>query len=144
MAAAENSHAEVIAAGQHVPVDHLLCGLAENPALPSDLVDRLVTIADEDIAVSLAGRADLTRVQAVALVSRDEEIAARLAEHPHAEVRRSVAANEATPPAVLAALLTGEYVPGTAVPGLRPEGDAVRPRSVLPGARLRAAIGCLV
>ncbi|XVQ87778.1 hypothetical protein ACQP2K_10250 [Microbispora siamensis] len=176
-------------------MDHVLCGLAENPALPSDLVDRLVTIADEDIAVSLAGRADLTRAQAVALVSRVEEtaarlaerglltaadidpvaqplaafalltegagrpewarlfavdpdadcrerlaacpglppdvaetlaadidirvvaelalwttadMAARLAEHPHAEVRCAVAVNEATPPAVLAALLTGE------------------------------------
>ncbi|GIH61661.1 hypothetical protein [Microbispora siamensis] len=176
-------------------MDHVLCGRAENPALPFDLVERLVTVADEDIAASLAGRADLTRAQAVALVSRVEEsagllaerglltaadidpvaqplaafalltegagrpewarlfagdpiverrerlaacpglppdvaktlaadtdirvvaelalwttpdMAARLAEHPHAEVRRSVAANEATPPEVLAALLTGE------------------------------------
>ncbi|MEU7941931.1 hypothetical protein [Microbispora bryophytorum] len=179
-------------------MDHVLCGLAENPALPSDLVDLLVTIADEDIASNMAWRADLTRAQAVALVSRVEDsaarlaerglltaadidpvaqplaalalltegagrpewarlvaadpdagcrerlaacpglptdvaetlaadtairvvaelalwttsdMAARLAEHPHAEVRRAVAANEATPPSVLAALLTGEGLP---------------------------------
>ncbi|MEU8278945.1 hypothetical protein ACFYOK_07850 [Microbispora bryophytorum] len=179
-------------------MDHVLCGLAENPALPSDLVDLLVTIADEDIASNMAWRADLTRAQAVALVSRVEDsaarlaerglltaadidpvaqplaalalltegagrpewarlvaadpdagcrerlaacpglptdvaetlaadtdirvvaelalsttsdMAARLAEHPHAEVRRAVAANEATPPSVLAVLLTGEGLP---------------------------------
>src|SRR6185369_12410695 len=39
------------------------------------------------------------------------DMAARLAWHPHAEVRRAVAANEATPPAVLAALITGEGLP---------------------------------
>ncbi|MEV7807577.1 hypothetical protein AB0O28_31975 [Microbispora sp. NPDC088329] len=179
-------------------MDHVLCGLAANPALPADLVDRLITVADDDIAADLARRADLTRGQAAALVSRVQDVAAllaerglltaadidpvaqplavfalltegvgrpewarlfaadpdadrrerlaacpglppdvaetlagdteirvvvelalwttadmaaRLAEHPHAEVRRAVAANEATPPAVLAALLTGEGMP---------------------------------
>lgn len=178
---------------------HILCGLAANPALPSELVDRLTAVADDDIAINLAYRPDLSRAQAVALAERvDEsgavllayegrltaadidpsgrpdaalalldqglgrpewarllaadpvrerreklaacpglpsdvvdmlaadpdvrvvaelalwttsEVAARLAAHPHAEVRRAVAANEATPPALLAALVTGEGLP---------------------------------
>uniref|UniRef100_A0AAU2VCQ0 DUF2336 domain-containing protein n=1 Tax=Streptomyces sp. NBC_00003 TaxID=2903608 RepID=A0AAU2VCQ0_9ACTN len=182
-------------------MNHVLCGLAANAALPSELVDRLIDIADADLASALAGRADLSRRQAVALASRcgesaeqlaykgklgaadvdpvaqpdaalallDEragvaewarllvadpqrrrrgklagcrglpgdvveelaadrdvhvvaelalvatpEVAARLASHPHAEVRRAVAVNEATPPAALAALLTGEGLPPAA------------------------------
>ncbi|MGW2200022.1 hypothetical protein ACWCSH_47825, partial [Streptosporangium sp. NPDC001682] len=176
-------------------MNHALCGLAANPALPSELVDRLITTADEDIAAGLAEREDLTHAQAAALASRIEQsvvrlaerglltaddvdpaaqplaalallaegagrqawarllaadpivehreklaacpglppevreilaadadirvvvelalwttpdMAARLAEHPHAEVRCAVASNEATPPTVLAALITGE------------------------------------
>ncbi|NYV76813.1 hypothetical protein [Streptomyces sp. UH6] len=179
-------------------MNHVLCGLAANAALPSDLVDRLTAIADADIAAELARRADLGRAQALELASRvaesavwlayagrltaadvdpvaqpeaalalldggagrpewarllaadpvverreklaacsalppdvvetlaadsdarvvaelalwtTPEVAARLAGHPHAAVRRAVAANEATPPAVLAALLTGEGLP---------------------------------
>lgn len=179
-------------------MNHVLCGLAANPALLPDLVDRLIMVADEDIAVSLAEREDLTRAQAVALISRVEQCAGRLAErglltaddidpaaqplaalallaegagcpdwarllaadpltehrerlatcpglpaevqeilaadpeigviaefalqatadmaarlaaHPHAEVRCAVAGNEAAPPAVLAALVTGEGLP---------------------------------
>ncbi|MFI6463015.1 hypothetical protein [Streptomyces sp. NPDC050538] len=177
---------------------HILCGLAANPALSSELIDHLISVADDDIATELACRADLRHVQAVALAERVEgsavqlayegrltaddvdpsvrpdaalalldqgvgrpewarllaadpvrerreklaacpglpsdvvdtlaadpdvrvvaelalgtapDVAARLAEHPHAEVRRAVAANEATPPAVLAALLTGGELP---------------------------------
>lgn len=181
------------------PVNHLLCGLAANPTLPSELVDRLIAVADDDVDHDLAGRADLSRAQAVALASRAEatgvrlayqgrltaadvdpvaqplvalalldegagraewaallaadpvvghreklaacpglpadvvetlaadtdvqvvaelalwaaepEVAARLAGHPHAEVRRAVAANEATPADVLAALVVGEGLP---------------------------------
>ncbi|GAP45745.1 hypothetical protein [Streptomyces azureus] len=176
----------------------ILCGLAANPALSSELVDRLISMADDDIATDLAYRADLSRAQAVALAERVEgsavhlayegrltaadidpsvwpdaalalldqgvgrpewsrllavdpvlehreklaacpglpsdvvdtlavapdvrvvaelalwttsDVAARLAAHPHAEVRRAVAGNEATPPAVLAALVTGEGLP---------------------------------
>ncbi|WP_406004835.1 hypothetical protein OG440_00610 [Streptomyces sp. NBC_00637] len=176
-------------------MNHVLCGLAANTALPHELVDRLISVAEADIAEGLAGRADLSREQAVALVSRfadiavplayegllsaadvdpvvrpqaalallDEEagapewarlfaadpkverreklaacpglppdvremlaadpdvrvvaqfalwttadMAARLARHPHAEVRRAVAANEATPSDVLAMLVTGD------------------------------------
>lgn len=176
----------------------LLCGLAANPALPSELVDRLISLADEDIALDLTRRTDLSRAQALALAERVGEsavrlayegklsaadidpavwpdaalalldrgagspdwarllasepgperreklaacpglpsdvvdtlaadpevgvvaelalwttpdVAARLAAHPHAEVRRAVAGNEATPPAVLAALVTGAGLP---------------------------------
>ncbi|MEU2286236.1 hypothetical protein ABZ614_30635 [Streptomyces sp. NPDC013178] len=179
-------------------MNHILCGLAANAALPTELVDRLIAVADEDIAVDLASREDLSHEQAVALASRigesavplaygglltaadvdpvaqplaalallDErsgdpgwarlfasdpaverreklaacpglppdvvetlaadrdvrvvaelawwataDMAARLARHPHAEVRRAVAANEATPPDVLAMLVTGEGLP---------------------------------
>ncbi|MEV0225794.1 hypothetical protein [Streptomyces sp. NPDC050704] len=179
-------------------MNHVLCGLAANAALPSGLVDRLIAVADADIAADLAHRADLSHMQAVALASRVTESAVRLAYegrltaadvdpatqphaalalldkhsgrpewarllaadpvvdrrarlaacsglppdvvatlaadpdvrvvaelalwatpdmaaalvgHPHAEVRRAVAANEATPPAVLAALITGEGLP---------------------------------
>ncbi|MEU1189988.1 hypothetical protein [Streptomyces sp. NPDC005859] len=179
-------------------MDPILCGLAANPALPSDLVDRLISIADEDIALGLDRRADLSRAQAVALAERvgesavplayggrlsaadidpavwpdaalalldqgagrpewarllaadparerreklaacpglpsdvvdtlatdpdvrvvaelalwtTPEVAARLAAHPHAEVRSAVAANEATPPGTLAALVTGQGMP---------------------------------
>ncbi|MER6509419.1 hypothetical protein ABT158_21535 [Nonomuraea sp. NPDC001636] len=179
-------------------MNSVLCGLATNPALLPDLVDRLIMVADEDIAMSLAEREDLTHARAVALVSRVEQsagrlaerglltaddvdpdaqplaalallsegagrpawarllaadpiierrerlaacpglpaeaqeilavdpevrvvaelalqatadMAARLAAHPHAEVRCAVAGNEAAPPAVLAALVTGEGLP---------------------------------
>ncbi|MET9893223.1 hypothetical protein ABZZ47_24000 [Streptomyces sp. NPDC006465] len=179
-------------------MNHVLRGLATNAALSSESVDRLIAVADADLAGDLAGRADLRRAQAVALLSRVEEcgvqlayagllttadidpaaqphaalalldegsgspewarlfaadpvvehreklaacpglppdvvetlaadpevrvvtelalwttpgMAARLAEHPHAEVRRAVAANDATPPGVLAALITGEGLP---------------------------------
>ncbi|TQE34550.1 hypothetical protein Sipo8835_15255 [Streptomyces ipomoeae] len=181
----------------------VLCGLAANAALPSELVDRLIALADADIALELAGRADLSRAQAVALASRAEviavrlaydgrltaadvdpvaqplvalalldegagdpewarllavdpvfehreklaacpglppdvretlaadpdvrivaelawwtasDMAARLATHPHAEVRRAVAANEATPPEVLAALISGDGPPARHCP----------------------------
>ncbi|MET7982612.1 hypothetical protein [Streptomyces sp. NPDC005281] len=179
-------------------MNHVLSGLAANTALPSELVDRLIAVADADLAGDLAGREDLSHAQAVALLARypetgvglayagkltasdidpvarpdtalallDEgaggpgwarlfaadpvverreklaacpglpadvvetlaadtnpdvvkelalwttpETAARLAEHPHAEVRRAVAVNVATPPDVLAALISGEGLP---------------------------------
>ncbi|MFI1439262.1 hypothetical protein [Streptomyces fructofermentans] len=179
-------------------MEHVLSGLAANPALPPELVDVLIAKADADLGDVLAERTDLSRAQALALVARGEEravrlvrsglltaadvdpasrpdlalalldsgngrpdwartlaadpdvgrrerlagcpglppdvgdalaedpdvrvvvelalwttadVAARLARHPHAEVRRAVAVNEATPPAVLAALVTGEGLP---------------------------------
>ncbi|GII96512.1 hypothetical protein [Sinosporangium siamense] len=179
-------------------MNHVLRGLAANPALPPESVDRLIAVADEDVAARLSEREDLTRVQVLALAARIEGSAARLAErglvtagdvdpvaqpiaaldllaqglgrsawaplftadpdaerreklaacpnlprdvaetlaadpdirvvaelalwatpdmaarlagHPHAEVRRAVADNENTPPAVLSALATGEGLP---------------------------------
>ncbi|MGW2474381.1 hypothetical protein [Streptomyces sp. NPDC001665] len=179
-------------------MNHVLRGLAANVSLPSELVDRLIAVADCEIAAALAHRADLSRAQVMVLASRAEESAVSLAYaglltaadvdpatqpdvalallaegagrpewarllaedpvverreklaacsglpldvvemlaadsdvqvvaelalwttpetatglagHPHAEVRRAVAANEATPPGVLAALLTGEGLP---------------------------------
>lgn len=53
-------------------MDPLLCGLAANPALPTELVDRLVVLADDDIDHHLAGRADLSRAQTLRLASRSE------------------------------------------------------------------------
>ncbi|QGV82886.1 hypothetical protein EIZ62_27315 [Streptomyces ficellus] len=175
-----------------------LYGLAANPALPPDLVDRLIDVADAELGGVLADRPDLTHTQAVALADRVEEaavplacagrltaadvdpvarphaalalldagsgdpewarrfvadpavdhrerlgacpglppdvtealaadpdvrvvaelalwatpdLAARLARHPHTEVRSAVAHNEATPPEVLAMLLAGVGLP---------------------------------
>ncbi len=175
-----------------------MCGLAVNPALPSELVDRLIAAADPELDQALAGREDLSRAQTVMLARRDEatavwlayggrltaadvdpatqpgaalallengagspewarllvarpdadhrqklaacpglppdvvdglavdpdvrvvaelalwttaDTAARLARHPYAEVRSAVAANERTPPDVLAMLLTGDGIP---------------------------------
>lgn len=58
---------------------HVLCGLAESTALPSELVDRLIAVADADITGSLARRTDLSHEQALALTSRIGESAVRLA-----------------------------------------------------------------
>ncbi|WP_327150773.1 hypothetical protein [Nocardia sp. NBC_01329] len=178
-------------------MQHALLGLAENPSLPSELVDRLVAGADADLAEVLACRADLTPALVVALARFDPaavrlvcdgrlttddidptarprvalamleqgsgrpewarllatdpleehreklaacvglpddvtrtlasapevrvaaelalwttaDVATDLSEHPHAEVRRALAANETAPPTVLAALLTGQGWP---------------------------------
>ncbi|WP_326718503.1 hypothetical protein OHT59_02535 [Streptomyces sp. NBC_00243] len=69
--------------------------LAECPGLPPDVVETLA--ADPDV-----------RVVAELALWATADMATGLARHPHAEVRRAVAANEATPPAVLAMLVTGE------------------------------------
>ncbi|MER5757214.1 hypothetical protein [Streptomyces sp. NPDC002088] len=51
-------------------MNHVLCGLATNEALPSELVDRLIAVADADIADGLVSRADLSHEQAVDLATR--------------------------------------------------------------------------
>ncbi|MET7597904.1 hypothetical protein ABZS84_23000 [Streptomyces sp. NPDC005481] len=51
-------------------MNHVLRGLAVNTALPSELVDRLIAVADDDVAASLADRPDLSHAQAVELASR--------------------------------------------------------------------------
>ncbi|GLY20116.1 hypothetical protein Kisp01_71300 [Kineosporia sp. NBRC 101677] len=67
--------------------------LAACPGLSPDVVEVLASDADVRVVAELA-------------LWTTSQTAARLAVHSHAEVRRAVAANEATPPAVLAALLT--------------------------------------
>lgn len=62
-----------------LPVNHALCGLAVNAALPFELVGRLIAVADADIAEGLASRPDLSHEQAVDLAARVEESAVRLA-----------------------------------------------------------------
>ncbi|MFD9723754.1 hypothetical protein [Streptomyces sp. NPDC059072] len=69
-------------------MNHLLYGLAANPALPPDLLDRMVALlvaADPDdddatmLDLALGDRTDLGRARAQALASRDEATAVRLA-----------------------------------------------------------------
>jgi hypothetical protein len=70
--------------------------LAACPGLPLDVRELLAV--DPDVRV----------VAELALWTRDAGLLSRLAHHPHAEVRRAVAANNASPPQVLAMLITGE------------------------------------
>ncbi|MFE5770075.1 hypothetical protein ACFQ7O_17145 [Streptomyces sp. NPDC056485] len=70
--------------------------LASRPGLPPDVPETLAGDPDVGVAAELA------------LWTTRASVAARLAAHPHAEVRRGAAADEATPPAALAALITGE------------------------------------
>ncbi|MFJ4685354.1 hypothetical protein [Streptomyces sp. NPDC088789] len=58
---------------------HVLCGLAVNPALSPGQVGRLMSMADEEIATRLAGRADLGHEQAVALAAHSAASAVLLA-----------------------------------------------------------------
>ncbi|MFD7455907.1 MULTISPECIES: hypothetical protein [unclassified Streptomyces] len=73
--------------------------LAACTGLPPDVTDALA--ADPETRV----------VTELALWTTSSDVAARLAGHPHAEVRSAVAANEATPSAVLGALVTGDVLP---------------------------------
>ncbi|MFB7945734.1 hypothetical protein ACFC6L_12515 [Kitasatospora phosalacinea] len=68
----------------------LLAGLAENPALPADLVDRLV--AARHRAHELAKRPDLTEAQLDALIAHDAHAVA-LSRHLPKPVRRRLAAH---------------------------------------------------
>ncbi|MEU4131629.1 hypothetical protein [Streptomyces wuyuanensis] len=60
-------------------MNHVLYGLAVNPALPSELVDRLIAAADPELDWALADREDLSRAQTAVLARRDEATAVRLA-----------------------------------------------------------------
>ncbi|CAM5314010.1 hypothetical protein SAVIM338S_00644 [Streptomyces avidinii] len=60
-----------------------------------------------DATATLAADPDVEVVAQLALWTTDPVTAGRLAAHPHAEVRSAAAANPATPPEALAALLTG-------------------------------------
>jgi hypothetical protein len=81
---------------------HLLAGdpdarrrekLAACPDLPAEVADRLAQDSDLRVVVELA------------LFTTDRDLLTRLAAHPHADVRSGTAANPATPPEVLAALV---------------------------------------
>lgn len=73
--------------------------LAECVGLPPDVVE------------TLAAGPDVRVVRELAVWTTDRALATRLAGHPNAEVRRYAAWNEATPPAVLAALLDDKGLP---------------------------------
>ncbi|MET8749943.1 hypothetical protein ABZW32_07620 [Streptomyces sp. NPDC004667] len=77
--------------------------LASCPGLPPEVAARLAADHQLDVVTSLA-----------AYGTPDPATAALLAAHPHAEVRLFTAFNEAVPPAVLSALLTGEGLPPAA------------------------------
>lgn len=85
--------------------------LAADPR--SEYREKLAACPDlpTDVVAALAGDPDVQVVAELALWTTAPEVAARLAAHPHADVRCSVAANEATPPGVLEALLTGAGLP---------------------------------
>ncbi|WP_239516532.1 MULTISPECIES: DUF2336 domain-containing protein [unclassified Streptomyces] len=70
--------------------------LASRPGLPLDVQETLA--ADPDVEV----------VAELGIWTTEPQLAARLATHPHAEVRMTTALNEAVPGSVLAALITGE------------------------------------
>ncbi|MFE9635565.1 hypothetical protein [Streptomyces sp. NPDC006463] len=69
--------------------------LASCPGLPPDVAQTLAADPDTGVVAELA-------------LWTTAAVTALLARHPHAEVRREAALNEATPPAALAALITGE------------------------------------
>lgn len=73
--------------------------LASCPGLPPEVEDTLAGDPDAGVAAELA------------LWTASAPVAARLARHQHAEVRRAVAFNEAVPPAALASLITGHGLP---------------------------------
>lgn len=79
--------------------------LAGCPGLPPQVAARLAADPRLDVVAELA-----------LYGTPDPATAALLAAHPHAEVRRSAAANEALPPALLSALLTGEGPPALPAP----------------------------
>ncbi|MDX2550480.1 hypothetical protein [Streptomyces stelliscabiei] len=64
-----------------------------------------------DVVETLAAGPDVRVVGELALWTTDRALATRLAGHPNAEVRKYAAWNEATPPAVLAALLDDKGLP---------------------------------
>ncbi|WP_345205593.1 hypothetical protein [Streptomyces lavendulae] len=77
--------------------------LASCPGLPPEVAALLAADRRLDVVTDLA-----------AYGTPDPATAALLAAHPHAEVRLMTALNEAVPPALLSALLTGEGLPPAA------------------------------
>ncbi|MER5401098.1 hypothetical protein [Streptomyces sp. NPDC002599] len=104
-------------------MNHVLSGLAANPALPSELVDRLIAVADADLAIDLAGREDLSHAQAVALLARDERSGVRLAREGRLTAAAAAAdvAPNATAPVLLFCLADDRARPVAAAhPALPP------------------------
>ncbi len=87
-----------------------LCGLAANPALPADLLDRLISVADYEVCLDLADRDDLSPSQLRMLAARGgTDTVIRLAR------RGLLAAADVGPtdPAIALALLDGGHAPGS-------------------------------
>ncbi|WP_405496863.1 hypothetical protein [Streptomyces sp. NBC_00096] len=80
----------------HHPSDWTRWRLASRPGLPLDVLETLAVDPDVEVVGELG------------IWTTEPELAARLAAHPHAEVRMKTAVNESVPPAALAALITGE------------------------------------
>ncbi|MFD9302015.1 hypothetical protein ACFWCB_04810 [Streptomyces sp. NPDC060048] len=78
------------------PEQQVRWDLASRPGLPLDVQETLA--ADPDVSV----------VAELGIWTAEPELAARLATHPHAQVRMAAAVNEAVPGVALAALITGE------------------------------------
>ena len=90
--------------------------LASCPGLPPAVTALLAADADLDVVAELAS------------FTTDRDLLARLATHPHAEVRAGVAGNPATPPHVLAGLITTHW-----------RGDTDGPPEAIPGPRQTVA-----
>ncbi|MEU5389308.1 hypothetical protein [Kitasatospora cineracea] len=89
-------------------------GLAGNPALPGEAVERLVGLAEPDLSVELAGRADLTGRQVEVLAERGIAAAGRLVEAGRLVVERVGPRRQ--PIAALALLRAGRAPAGWAEP----------------------------
>ncbi|GAA1557671.1 hypothetical protein GCM10009827_093250 [Dactylosporangium maewongense] len=61
----------------------LLNGLAENPALPADLLDALIAAGDDELLDDLAWRDDLSAAQVRAIAARSTDAAVCLVHHGH-------------------------------------------------------------
>ena len=69
---------------RYIEHSNVSCGLAHNPALPTDLVEILVHEGDNRILTDLAERSDLTPAQVEALVERGHDaMIALLVRHGH-------------------------------------------------------------
>ncbi|MGW6854951.1 hypothetical protein [Streptomyces xanthophaeus] len=106
--------------------------LASCPVLPAEAAPLLA--ADPEVAV----------VAELALWA-PAEVAAALARHPHAEVRRAASCNESVPPEALAALITGDGLPAAASCLVCDQEEVPfrhDPDCLLPDCRLRPDAAC--
>lgn len=92
-----------------------LCGLAYNPALPPQLLERLIALDDWDLDRYLAGRGDLTPAQADLLATRSKQVMMEVnckIEPPTSAHEKALqqASDPATPPDVVAELVRDQSV----------------------------------